>query len=163
MTQYSKEVLEILAASEHTFDEIALLYGLPVEYAQLYEKISAGRKDDRICIMREIVKKKCLSPGLILDEVAVQLSRKRLSEWILQDFKHIRELDAHMAVQILGEYSRIKRFVPQIKNAAEARYILNNIEKASALSSMQEIRENAIDGNAEWDYLVEMFDRLSES
>ncbi len=157
MTQYSKEVLEILAASEHTFDEIALLYGLPVEYAQLYEKISAGRKDDRICIMREIVKKKCLSPGLILDEVAVQLSRKRLSEWILQDFKHIRELDAHMAVQILGEYSRIKRFVPQIKNAAEARYILNNIEKASALSSMQEIRENAIDGNAEWDYLVEMF------
>lgn len=157
MTQYLKEVLETLAAREHTFDEIALLYGLPVEYALLYEKISAGRKDDRLCIMREIVKKKCLSSGLMLDEVAVQLSKKRLSDWILQDFKHIRELDACMAVQLLGEYSRIKRFVSQIKNAAEVRYILNNIEKAATLSSMQEIRENAIDDNAEWDYLVEMF------
>lgn len=157
MTSYLKEVLEVLATREHTFDEIALLYGLPVEYAQLYEKISAGRKDDRICIMREIVKKKCLSPGLMLDEVAVQLSRKRLSDWILQDFKHIRELDAHMAVQLLSEYVRIKWLIPQIRNAAEVRYILNNIKKAAALSSMQEIREKAVDGNAEWDYLVEMF------
>lgn len=107
--------------------------------------------------MREIVKKKCLSPGLMLDEVAVQLSRKRLSDWILQDFKHIRELDAHMAVQLLSEYGRMKRLIPQIRNAAEVRYILNNIKKAAALSSMQEIREKAVDGNAEWDYLVEMF------
>lgn len=157
MENCQKETMNVLAAGEHTFDEIALLYDLPVEYALLYEKISAARKDDKLCIMREIVKRKCISSGVALDGAAVQLSKKRLSDWMRQDFKHIRELDSEIALCLLGAYDRIGRFVPQIKNVAEARYILNNIEKAAALFSMQEIRENALSCNAEWDYLVETF------
>lgn len=154
---YSEEVLEILAAREHTFDEVALLYDLPIEYALLYEKISAARKDDRICIMREIVKKKCLNSDVVLDEAAAQLSKKKLSDWIQQDFKHIKALDADIAMRLLGEYGRLKQLIPQIRNIAEARYILNNIEKTACLSSMQEVRENAVSCNEEWNYLAEMF------
>lgn len=157
MKYCQEETMSVLAAEEHTFDEIALLYDLPVEYALLYEKISAARKDDKLCIIREIVKRKCINNGVALDEAAVQLSRKRLSDWMRQDFKHIRELDSEIALCFLGAYDRIGRFVPQINNVAEARYILSNIEKAAALSSMQEIRENVLSCNEEWDYLVEMF------
>lgn len=157
MEYCQEETINVLAAEEHTFDEVALLYNLPVEYALLYEKISAARKDDKLCIMREIVKRKCISSGVALDGAAAQLSKKRLSDWMRQDFKHIRELDSEIALCLLGAYERIGRFVPQIKNVAEARYILNNFEKTIALSSMQEVRENALSCNAEWDYLIEMF------
>jgi hypothetical protein len=162
MEYCQEKTMSVLAAGEHTFDEMALLYNLPVEYALLYEKISAARKDDKLSIMREIVKRKCISNGVALDGVAAQLSKKRLSDWMRQDFKHIRELDSEIAFCLLGVYDRIGCFVPQIKNVAEARYILNNLEKVTAFSSMQEIREDALNCNAEWDYLVEMFDFTEE-
>ncbi len=157
MEYYSEEVLKVLAANEYTFDEMVLLYDLPIKYALLYEKISAARKDDRIRIMREIVKRKCLGSDVMLDEAAAQLSKKPLSHWLQQDFKHIKDLGSDIAMRLLGEYGRLKLLIPQIRNVAEARYILSNIENVVSLSSMQEIRENAIKCDEEWRYLAEMF------
>lgn len=162
MESNSNEVLEILANEEHTFNEIALLYDLPARYALLYEKISAARKDDKLCIMREIVKKKCLNEGIDLEKAAEQISIKPLSQWMQEDFQHIRELNAEMAMNLLGEYNSVKRFIPQIRNVAEVRYILNNLEKVAECSIMQEIRKNVLIDDAEWQNLVETFGYTKE-
>ena len=162
MTGNSSEVLAILAKEERTFDEVALLFGLPKRYALLYEKISAARKDDKLRIMREIVKRMCVSEDIDLEQAAEQLSIKPLSHWMQEDFKHIGELNTEMAMNLLGEYNKVKLFIPQISNAAEVRYILNNPEKIAECSTMREIRKNVLNGDLEWKKLVEMFGYTEE-
>ena len=52
--------MKLLSARTHTFEEVSVLQELPVEYAALYSELQNERVDDRLKVMREIIKRKCL-------------------------------------------------------------------------------------------------------
>lgn len=161
MQNYSPKMLEALARREHTFGELEVFYKVPLRYASLYEKLSVERVDDRLRIIRELIKRKCISENVSLNSVAECLSKKLLSDWMRQDFNHIVGLTSELAIGLLSEYRRLYHLIPQILNAAETRYVLN-IEANMDFSSMQELRKAVIKNDKEWNHLVDTFGYTKE-
>lgn len=147
----------LLTSREHTFDELFMLYNLSQEYVQLYESLSISRVDERLRIMREIVKDKCLPEETNIEELAKMLSQKPLSKWIQDDLNHITEISKVNAVRLLGDYKSFFKFIPDIMDNAELRYLLDHKEQSMAFSSMADIRKNILDCNEEWKYLINLF------
>lgn len=148
----------LLERREHTFGEMALIYSLPENYVRLYESFSARRTDERICIMREIVKSQSLPGEIRQEELSKNLMKKRLSQWMKKDFSHIEDLSHQNAVCLLSEYDMLAGFIPDMNNNAEVRYVWNNIEQCKKYASMEEIRRHSLEENEEWKYLVKTFD-----
>lgn len=148
----------LLAEREHTFGKMELIYFLPESYVRLYESFSARRTDERIRIMREIVKDMCLPDDVRQEELSEKLMEKPLSQWIQQDLGHIEGLSRQNALRLLSEYRMFIRFIPDMANDAEVRYVWTDIGKCQKFSSMKEIRKHSLEENQEWRYLAETFD-----
>lgn len=147
----------LLCNREHTFEELFLICNLPTQYIQLYENLSVGKVDDRIRIMREIVKRNCLPERVNIVGLAEMLSEKPLSMWMQTDFKHIRDLSYENAVCLLGESKTLAYFIPDITSDAEVRYIIGNLDRCLKFQSLSELRENILRINDDWKYLVDVF------
>lgn len=147
----------LLAGREHTFEELALIYSLSEDYVRLYESFSARRTDERIRIMREIVKKQCLPYAIRQEELSKNLVAKPLSQWMQQDFGHIEDLSHKNAMCLLSEYEMLARFIPDMANDAEVRYVWHNLAQCQRFVSMEEIRRHSLEENDEWKYLVKEF------
>lgn len=148
---------DLLAEREHTFEELALIYALPERYIQLYESFSARRTDERLRVMREIVKKRCLPVDVMLGELSENLMQKPLSQWMQQDFGHIQDLSHENAVRLLSRLEMLARFIPDMRNNAEVRYVWTNLTQCQEAASMEELRENSLECNGEWKYLAKAF------
>lgn len=157
MTNHGNIAWDLLAQREHTFDELALIYALPERYIQLYESFSARRTDERLRVMREIVKKRCLPVDVMFEELSENLMQKPLSQWMQQDFRHIQDLSHENAVKLLSRFEMFARFIPDMKNNAEVRYVLSNLTQCQEVASMEELRENSLECNEEWKHLVKTF------
>ena len=51
----------------------------------------------------------------------------------------------------------LARFIPDMKNNAEVRYVLSNLTQCQEVASMEELRENSLECNEEWRYLAKAF------
>lgn len=162
MLKVPERKLELLCGREYTFDEIILIYGLSDVYISFYAMLSAMRSDDRIRIMREVIRKGCLDEEMNLKAVSEKLRSKLLSDWMRQDFGHIRELTGKNAVKLLSMYKEISRFIPSIQNNAEARYVMDHPEYCRNCTSMEEVKENAVLYDNDWGYLSKEFGFSSE-
>lgn len=157
MIWVSEEKLKLMCDKGYTFEEIFLIHSLSKLYIAFYGKLSDLRSDDRIRVMREVIRRDCLDDGMNLDLVSERLICKPLSEWMRQDFRHIRGLTGEHAAKLLGIYRELGHLIPDIRNNAEARYVLANPEQCSKCLSMDEVRENAVAYDSEWRYLSEKF------
>lgn len=125
MKYCQEETMSVLAAEEHTFDEIALLYDLPVEYALLYEKISTT-----LSSMQEI-RENVLSCNEEWDylvemfgftEEFVEQNRERIREFVFTDGVHItalylrkhtdkkEELRRLVTAELMGKFRELKYY-----------------------------------------------------
>lgn len=157
MFHVREENLNLMSGKGYTFDEVYLIHKLSKAYITLYGKLLALRSDDRIRVMREVIRRGCLDEGMNLESIAERLICKPLSEWIQKDFGHIRNLTGKNAARFLGMYRELSHLIPDIRNNAEARYVLANPEQCSKCLSMDEVRENAVAYDSEWRYLSEEF------
>lgn len=107
--------------------------------------------------MREIAKEECLPEGTNIESLAIMLSQKPLSKWIQNDLSHITEISKVNAVRLLGDYKSFSKFIPDIMDNAELRYILDYKEQCITFSSVYEMRQNILDYNKEWKYLINLF------
>lgn len=148
---------DLLCGKGYTFEEIFLIYGRPEVYARLYGNFSVLRTDDRLRIMREIVRRNCLVEGMNLESLSKKLICKPLSEWMRNDFGHIRDLTGENAAWLLSMYTELEHIIPDIRNNAEARYVLANPEQCRNCLSMEEVRKNATECDSEWKYLSKEF------
>ena len=157
MANHDNIAWDLLAEREYTFEELALIYSLPKRYIQLYESFSARRTDERLRIMREIVKKRCLPVDVMLEELSENLMQKPLSQWMQQDFGHIQDLTYENAVGLLSRFEMLAQFIPDMKNNVEVRYALSNLTQCQEATSMEALRENSLEYNEEWKYLADIF------
>lgn len=151
LTYFSEEWLEYFTLKTYTFNEIALFSKnqLPTIYAQLYNTLNLT-VDKKIAVMREIIKKYCLSTITNIKVLADKLSIKPLSHWMQTDFCHIHGLDATLSIFLLDHYIEISHLIPQIKTVSEVRFIINNVAYCGALSTMKEITDNIMTLNNDW-------------
>jgi hypothetical protein len=160
--KYSAEILGILSDKGCTFEEAAVLIDLPKEYAMLYMALKIPQVDQRLRVIRQVVKKRCLSPAMDVNRIADKLSIKPLCQWIEEDFSHIRDLDMNVCMMLLQEYDRISHLAGDITSISEARYVTSYAELLQNKKSMEEVREEALSSNPEWLSLRQTFHFTSD-
>lgn len=153
MLDVRREKLELICGKGYTFEEIFLIFWLPDVYIIFYGKLAVLRSDDRIRIMREVIRKGYLKEGMNLEAVSEKLICKPLSEWLQQDFRHIHGLTGKNAIMLLSMHREIGHLIPDIRSNMEARYVLENSEKCRECLSTEELRENVVAYDNDWNYL----------
>ena len=73
--------------------------------------------------------------------------------WLEQDFNKIKDIKIEDVVQILINYDRIRKFIPEIMNQNVLLYILRNIDNVSNYDNVKYIINNIEDIDVYWKYL----------
>lgn len=151
LTFFNTKWTNFLTKPPYTFNEIALFSKnrtAPI-YVKLYSALELP-VDKKIIIIREIINKHCLPMDANVKTLADKLCIKPLSVWMQNDFGHIKDIDAALTIALLSFYEKVHHLIPEININAEVRYIVQNIEFASQVSSMKELRDNILTRNPEW-------------
>lgn len=154
---YPEDVLKILSARVYTFEEVSVLQDLPSEYAALYAALQNERVDDRLKVIRELIKRKCLLQDMDISALAAKLSLYPLSEWVQSEFSHIKGLNAEVAMKLLQNFDKIKHLIKEINVVSEARYVADNAEVFSQYAEMDSVRRDMLEKDQEWLQLRDAF------
>ena len=107
----------------YTFEELKLLCRAEKTVICLYGQLTCMRIDDQICVLRELLKRKCM-PRTFQDGqlgiLAKALSIKPLSRWIREDFGNIRGLSYETAVWLLVYQEQLKGMEKEITKNRQA-------------------------------------------
>lgn len=160
--QWPVDILERFYDRENTFEEIRVLSGLPERYVALYLNLSIPRVDDRLKVIREIIKKSCLQIDMEILPLARQLSEQPFSVWMQKIFSHIKGLDNMVGMRLLEHYEEMQYLIDEIETVAEARYICKNTSLFQGEKDIHIIREQILDKNEDWKELKEAFDFSEE-
>lgn len=122
--------LRFLKQQPYTFAELHMLADQPPVYARLYSRLSIPRTDDRLTVLRQLVKRDALTnlSDEQLDRLALRLSEKPLSRWMEQEFAHIDSLKADLCASCLIEYDRLSRFLPDMSSVSELAFALRRLD-----------------------------------
>jgi len=156
----SQDVIKILIDKEYTFDEVYTIINMPIIYIKLYAALDISRIDDKLRVIREIRKRKCLPDVLdqnSMSNIAEKLSIKMLSKWMEQEFSGINGINAELSILLLKEYENLKHLIPAISSDAEAAYIVRNSEVVSKVETIEQVRENILSLNKDWLKLKSLF------
>lgn len=139
--------LEELAEREYTFAELKLLrYAAPV-YRKLYNRLTIARVDERLIVMRQLLKNHLLPEELNeeqLDVLAGRLSQKPLSVWHERQFSHIKGVSMSDTLHFLLEFDILERFLPQMQEREEILYAIRNAGLLRIYPDWKQAREEII-------------------
>lgn len=142
----------------YTFEELKLLCRAEKTVICLYGQLTCMRIDDRICVLRELLKRKCM-PRTFQDGqlgiLAKALSIKPLSRWIREDFRNIRGLSYETAVWLLVYQEQLKGMEKEITMEEQVFYLLKNLELIKECGSFWELKEKLIMRDISWGVLKE--------
>ena len=142
----------------YTFEELKLLCSAEKTVICLYGQLTCMRIDDRICVLRELLKRKCM-PRTFQDGqlgiLAKALSIKPLSRWIREDFRNIRGLSYETAVWLLVYQEQLKGMEKEITMEEQVFYLLKNLELIKECGSFWELKEKLIMRDISWGVLKE--------
>lgn len=142
-----KSHLEELEVREYTFTELKLLrYAAPV-YRALYNRLDIARVDERLIVMRQLLKNNLLPESLQeeqLDILAGKLSQKPLSMWYESRFSHIAGVSMADTLRFLLDFDILERFLPQMQSKEEVFYAIRNADMLQSYSDWQQAREEII-------------------
>lgn len=148
---------KVLEEQVYTFEEIKTLFDVPIEYLKLYNKLSDLKIDERLLIIKQLLKKELLDFNIKeddIDKLAEKLKIKTLYKWLEDDFKHIKDLNARNATRLLANYEELERFIPQISEENELLYLLRNKDKVQEYSSLSKIKEDIENIDEYWKELI---------
>lgn len=134
--------IDALDTRIYTFEELHALWGAPVRYAELYRLLSVSRTDDRLLVLRQLLKRRLLPKGICddgLKSLAARLSQKPLFQWRDQDFSHIQGLTARQCVLLLCVYDRIARFLPDISTEPEASFAIRQADGLAGYATWADV------------------------
>lgn len=142
----------------YTFEELKLLCRAEKTVICLYVQLTCMRIDDQICVLRELLKRKCM-PRTFQDGqlgiLAKALSIKPLSRWIREDFGNIRGLSYETAVWLLVYQEQLKGMEKEITMEEQVFYLLKNLELIKECGSFWELKEKLIMRDISWGVLKE--------
>lgn len=122
--------LKLLAKREHTFDELKLLCTAEEAVIRLYEQLTCKRSDERIAVLRELIKRECVPDTFEEEQIeplARALSGKPLSRWIREDFQNIPDLSYGTALWLLVYREQLKGMEKEITMEQQAIYLLKDL------------------------------------
>lgn len=157
----SKSNLYLLDNRIYTFKEIETLYGKPKQYFILYNNLLDLKIDDRLLIIKQLLKKELLSYNLTNEELIIlaqKLKLKTLYNWYEIDFSNIQGLKIENVVQLLINYDSIEKFISQISNVTELLYIIRNKDAINNYNSLDEIKQNIENIDDYWKQLVNIME-----
>ena len=146
---------------EYTFAEIKLFSSCPNKaYIRLYHKLNYGRVDDRMRVMQEVVKRRLLGSTEReedLEIVAAFLSYKPLSKWLGNELSNISGLEGTDIRDLFLSWEEIVRFLPEVKNCFQLRYLIANKEKLSVYENFQSVYADILKNDSHWEWLKSTF------
>ena len=138
---------ESLFSKPRVFEELKVLYNVKAVYIDLYDRLAYSKSDDRLRVIRELIKRDCLTDALEENQVerlAEALSKKPLSRWMQEDFKNILDLRHETAIWILIFFSletslpTYFRAVSRLTVSAGAVSVTGLLSTGSVFSSLEE-------------------------
>lgn len=155
-----KKGKEYLDRKSYTFEELKMLAPLQPYYYQLYGFLTNDRSDERMRILRELVKRDCVpypkeEDGSGLKNLARRLSEKPLSVWMREELGHVKDLDAHVSVELLTDWEDYQRFIPGINNERQAIYLVRNRDILSKYETLDQFQESMLQDDETWLWLKE--------
>lgn len=151
--------INLLNQREYTFKEIETLYSRPEQYFILYNNLLDLKIDNRLLIIKQLLKKELLSYKLTEEELVILANRlkiKTLYNWYEKDFCNIKGLRIEDVVQLLINYDSIKAFISQISNVTELLYIMRNKDIVNNYNSLDEIKSDIENIDNCWKQLVDV-------
>ena len=121
--------LDYLDHREYTFAELKALAYAPPQYAALYNRLLDQGIDNRLRIIRQLLRHRYLPDTLNeeqLDELALHLKEKAFDRWLAEEMCHIEGLPRRDAVSLLSLWTQLRRFITDIRTADEVSFAIRN-------------------------------------
>lgn len=153
--------ISLLNDNIYTFEEIKLLFDLPGQYLRLYNYLLDLKVDDRVLIIKQLIKRNLLNNGISdeeLQKLAKMFKIQHLYRWIEKDFAHIKGITQENVITILICYDKIKKFISQIHNQIELQYVIRNLDRIQEYSSLDILKNNIENIDNYWKKLVNKMD-----
>lgn len=160
-----KSSISLLKENQYTFKEIETLYNVPKEYFMLYNHLLDLKIDNRMLIIKQLLKKQLLHYGLEEEKIiklAEMLKVKTLYNWFENDFCCIEGIKVENVIDLLINYEYIKKFISQISNVTELLYVIRNKDKVNLYNSLNEIKADIENIDTYWHELVENLELSKE-
>lgn len=139
----------------YTFEELKVLAPLKPHYYQLYGLLTNPRSDERLRVLKELVKRDCV-PCMddreeeVMKRLAQRLSEKPLSMWMQRELGHIKDLSASASVELLADWEVYQRFIPGLVNGKQVNYLIQNKDVLSKYGTLEEFQENMLWEDKTW-------------
>lgn len=140
----------------YTFEELEFLLPLDPAYLYFYDRLELERSDDRLRTTRELTSrdyKLYLSQEEKIQKLAKRLSQKPLSMWRQKEMGHISELNFVSTLELLVDWELYQRFIPEIGNESQARYLIHNQKKIQAYETLADFQKHMLQEDSAWLWL----------
>ena len=153
-----KSQLHLLKEGTYTFAELKTLCYVKPVYIQLYNKLKIERVDERLVVIRQLIKKNLLSNMMAeedIDVLAARLSEAPLSVWREKQFAHIKGLSIFDSVRVLLAYEEIARFLPDMHTWEEAVFAARNGSRLQEYETWEDAKNNIVNADNDWKWIAE--------
>ena len=137
----------LLSEGKYTFAELKTLWYASPPYIELYNRLHIQRADDRLIVIRQLLKRDMLSQSLKVQEIEIlaqRLSQKPLSKWYVDHFSHIHGISLAETLHFLLEYDKLERFLRDMSSKEEILYAIRNVEAFKEYESWVKAREDIL-------------------
>lgn len=159
--RYQASYLELLKPMEYTFTELLTLRYAQPQYIELYNSLDIKRVDDRLIVIRQLLKHNLLPNDMEDSEIkklAQMLSVKPFDQWMNQDLSQFNGLTRSDGILVLLSYDKIKRFFPSLQSWEEVVFAARNAEQFQNYNRWEEAMQSAIESDPNWQYLIKKMD-----
>ena len=158
MIYSSKYSIDILNKNIYTFEEINALYAQDWQYIALYNELLDLKIDDRLVRIRQLLDDISGAPNI--NQLAKMIKIKPLYLWIENDFNKIADITINDVIQMLINYETIDKFIPEIANRNEVRFILRNLDRIQDYDNLKDMKNDIENIDSYW---LKMKDELNFS
>ena len=142
-----------LLLKPRVFEELKVLYNVKAVYWDLYDRLAYAKSDDRLRVIRELIKRDCLTDALEENQVerlAEALSKKPLSRWMQEDLKNILDLRHETAVWILIFLRDFPELLKDLTRDNQVYFLLHNQNLLNGCSGLPALMDKLLDQDASW-------------
>lgn len=137
----------------YTFDEFKVLYNAEEQYGKLYNLLKISRIDDRLVVIRELLKRRLLSSKFSdkeYEQIDEKLSVMPLSRWYKEEYFKISDLLLGDVINILADFELIEKFREEIKTRKDVYCIIRNKSYAKVSKSLKDMINKILNNDIAW-------------
>lgn len=130
-----------------------VLYNVKAVYIDLYDRLAYSKSDDRLRVIRELIKRDCLTDALEENQIeclAEALSKKSLSRWMQEDFKNILDLRHETAIWILIFLMDFTELLKDLTKDNQVYFLLHNQNLLNGCSGLPALMDKLLSQDPSW-------------